>query len=113
MTFSMLRSQKRTFVAAVGLSVMALAGGAIAAEPDTNGVEAVFHRLSADQYKQVIADIFGPTIKVAGRFEPDNRAEGLLAVGSSKISVTATGFQQYDSMARGIANQVVSAQHRG
>jgi hypothetical protein len=70
-------------------------------------------RLTQQEYKQIIADVFGPTIKLGGRFEPDLRDAGLLAVGASEVSVTASGFEQYDAMARTIATQVVDEQHRG
>jgi hypothetical protein len=69
-------------------------------------------RITQDQYRQIIADVFGRTIKLGGRFEPDQRDAGLLAVGASEVSVTASGFEQYDDMARAIAAQVVDEQHR-
>jgi hypothetical protein len=65
-------------------------------------------RLTEAQYRQSITDIFGAEIKIAGRFEPDVRREGLLAVGASEVAVTRAGFEQYDVMARNIAAQVVS-----
>jgi hypothetical protein len=69
-------------------------------------------RITQDQYRQIVADIFGKTIKLGGRFEPDQRDGGLLAVGASQVSVTASGFEQYDDMARAISAQVVDEQHR-
>jgi len=72
----------------------------------------VTRRLTADQYKQTIADIFGQTIKIGGRFEPDIRENGLVAIGAGKVSVTAAGIEQYDAMARSIATQVLNEQHR-
>ena len=69
-------------------------------------------RLSEDQYRQTIADVFGPTIKVGGRFEPEIRRDGLLATGAGQVSVTASGLEQYDAMAHDIAEQVVSEKHR-
>jgi hypothetical protein len=69
-------------------------------------------RLSPEQYRHAIADVFGPDIEVAGRFEPDNRREGLNAIGSSHVTVTPSGFEQYEAMADYIAAQVVSAEHR-
>jgi hypothetical protein len=69
-------------------------------------------RLSQVQYRHIIADVFGPTIKVGGRFEPDIRLDGLLAVGASSVSVTASGLEDYDKIARGIAAQVVSPENR-
>ncbi|MBY0511430.1 MAG: DUF1592 domain-containing protein, partial [Rhodospirillaceae bacterium] len=70
-------------------------------------------RLTQDQYRQSIADVFGPDIKVAGRFEPDLRSEGLFAVGSAQVSITPAGFEQFNTMARTIAAQVVDQSHRG
>ena len=61
----------------------------------------------------MIADVFGPTIKIEGRFEPDVRDNGLFAVGAGHVGVTSAGMEQYDAMARGIAAQVVSEEHRG
>ena len=37
-------------------------------------------RLTESQYRQAVADVFGDDITVGGRFEPENRVEGLLAV---------------------------------
>jgi hypothetical protein len=70
-------------------------------------------RLRPDQYRRVIADVFGPTIRIDGRFEPDVREDGLFAVGAGHVGVTSAGMEQYDAMARGIAAQVVSEEHRG
>ena len=70
-------------------------------------------RITHEQYQQIVADVFGKSIKIGGRFEPDQRDSGLIAVGASQVSVTASGFEQYDDMARSIAAQVVDEQHRG
>jgi hypothetical protein len=69
-------------------------------------------RLSEAQYRQSIADIFGEDIKVVGRFEPEARRDGLLAVGDSQIGVSPAGFEQYYAMARDISSQIVDPQHR-
>jgi len=69
-------------------------------------------RLTADQYRQAVADSFGPDIEIVGRFEPDNRREGLVAVGSAWVTVTPSGFEQYEAMANYIAKQVVSEENR-
>jgi hypothetical protein len=69
-------------------------------------------RLTAEQYRHAISDAFGPEIEVAGRFEPDNRRDGLIAIGSAWVTVTPSGFEQYEAMARSIAEQVVSEAHR-
>jgi hypothetical protein len=69
-------------------------------------------RLTGEQYRQIIGDVFGPTVVVDGIFEPDPRKDGLLAVGSSSVSVTETGLEQYDALALKVATQVVDREHR-
>ena len=81
-------------------------------EPKSAGGPPQIRRLTESQYRHAIADIFGGDIKVAGRFEPDIRADGLLAVGSGKVTVTPSGFEQYDAIAQGIALQAVDEKHR-
>ena len=70
------------------------------------------HRLSSSQYRNTIADVFGPDIELGGRFEPGVRIDGLLEAGLGGVSVTASGMEQYDAMARKIAAQVVDERHR-
>lgn len=82
------------------------------AEPQSPGASAAARRLRPDQYRRIIADVFGPTVKVEGRFEPDLRDSGLFAVGAGHVGVTSAGIEQYDAMARGIAAQVVSEPRR-
>ena len=76
------------------------------------GGPVVMRRLTAQQYRQIIEDAFGASIALGGRFEPDRREAGLVAVGAGRASITASGFEQYDKMARAIAAQVVDARHR-
>jgi hypothetical protein len=78
--------------------------------PAGNGV--VVRRLSQEQYHTIIADVFGPGMKIGGRFEPVPREEGLLAVGAARVGLTTSGFEQYDAMARTVAAQVVDPVHR-
>jgi hypothetical protein len=70
-------------------------------------------RLSESEYRNSIADIFGPGIEVQGRFEPDRRVGGLLSASSAILSITPAGFEAYAKMADAIAAQVVDAKHRG
>ena len=71
-----------------------------------------FRRLTESEYRNSIADIFGPNIQVQGRFEPEVRVGGLLASSTSTLSVTAAGFQSYAKIADSIAKQVVSPEMR-
>jgi hypothetical protein len=81
-------------------------------EPASSGGPAAFRRLDEAQYKYSIEDIFGPGIKIPGRFEPPLRAEGLLAIGDSSVVVTPSGFEQYEFKAREIAVQVMAQDRR-
>lgn len=96
----------------VGLLATAVIASAAGADPAPQKRLVAMRRITQDQYRQIIADVFGPTIKIAGRFEPDQREGGLIAVGAGEASITVSGFEQYDGMARGIADQVVDANHR-
>ena len=71
-------------------------------------------RITEAQYRNTIADIFGPDIKVAGRFEPIVRpAHELIASGASDAAISPTGIENFDAMARVIAAQVFDEKHRG
>ncbi|HEY4366228.1 MAG TPA: DUF1592 domain-containing protein [Steroidobacteraceae bacterium] len=120
MNKSMCRSPRQSLprparMLAAGLLTLALAApsmGAFAASTDANSASQVWLRLSPSQYKQVIRDIFGPSIAVTGRFEPEIRDKGLMAIGSREASVTDAGLERYDALARGIAAQVVDERNR-
>jgi hypothetical protein len=99
------------FAALAVLGILSLAGCG-PSEPKTAGAPVGAQRLSAAQYRQVISDVFAPDIKLGGRFEPGMRKNGLLAVGASAVAMSPSGFEQYDTMARAIAGQVVDAKHR-
>ncbi len=97
-------------VFALATSLLPVVGeGANAASP----LEENFtRRLTPEQYKRAISDIFGRDIKIGGRFDPGVRVDGLLEVGAGQVSVSPSGMEQYDSMARSIAQQVVDEKHR-
>src|SRR5476649_1503366 len=106
-------SARRTFGALGMVAALALVGcGQKDDAPATKGGPISLRRLTEPEYRQIIADVFGTTIKVPGRFEPDVRDNGLIAVGTSRESVAGTGLEQYDLTARGIAAQVVDEAHR-
>src|SRR5690349_20846123 len=69
--------------------------------------------ITGDQYRNTIADIFGSDISIVGRFDQPVRTDGLLAVGAGLGSMTPASFEQFDTMARSIADQVVSPSRRG
>ena len=77
------------------------------------GQVAGMRRLTEAQYRNSIADIFGPDIKVAGRFEPIVRpVHELIATGASASTISPAGLEQFDAMARNIAAQVFAPDRR-
>jgi hypothetical protein len=69
-------------------------------------------RLTQAEYRNSVADIFGPEIEVRGSFEPTLRIAGLQAASTSTLSVTPVGFESFTQMADSIATQVVSEKLR-
>jgi len=69
-------------------------------------------RLSNEQYRNVIADVFGSHIIVAGEADSLLRTDGLLALGARTARITPSGFEKYYGMARSIAKQVVNERNR-
>lgn len=102
----------KSAVAVAILTTAAMTGCSSSKEPQTDGGPIVIRRLTGEQYRHSIADVFGSDIKIAGRFEPGVRKEGLLAVGAGTVTITPAGFEQFQKMARSIAAQVVDEQHR-
>lgn len=69
-------------------------------------------RLTESQYRQSVADVFGRDIKISGRFEPEVRRDGLIAIGSGEAAISTSGMEQYFAMAASIAEQATDAGHR-
>jgi hypothetical protein len=103
---------KIRFPALIACLAATLLSACGSSEPKSAGAPPSVRRLSQEQYRQSIADIFDADIKFGGRFEPEIRQDGLLAVGASSVSITSAGFEQYDGMAREIADQVLSPVRR-
>ena len=105
-----MRHSARTLIFLCGLCI---AGTATPVSAATQGPYlAGLRRLTETQYRNSIADIFGPGIVVQGKFEPDRRIAGLLAAGSASLSISPSGFEAYAKMADGIARQVVDEKNR-
>lgn len=86
-------------------------GGPPIASPVEPGPVAM-RRLTEPQYRASIEDVLGDGLSIAGRIEPDNRRSGQLAVGSSYVSVTPSGFEQYEAVARSLAEQALAPERR-
>ena len=52
-------------------------------------------RLTQGEYRNSIADIFGPQIEVRGVFEPDRRVGGLQAASTAVLSLTWRGGSHF------------------
>jgi len=89
----------------------ATTGGPPIASPLEPGPVAM-RRLTEAQYRASVADVLGDGLSIAGRIEPDNRRSGQLAVGSSYVSVTPAGFEQYETVARSLAEQALAPERR-
>jgi hypothetical protein len=87
--------------------------GPTPAPPIAKAGPAAMRRLTAPQYRATIADVLGEGAVAPGRFEPDQRVSGLLAVGAADVSVSPSGFEQYDAMAREVARRALDPARRG
>lgn len=89
------------------------AGGARAVVRPQGARIVAMRRLTEAQYRNAIADIFGPDVRPVGRFEPIVRvAHQLIASGATNAAISPTGLEQFDTMARGVAAQVFDDRHR-
>ena len=89
-----------------------LAGVQAASGNDLASHEIFARRLTPEQYRTIIADVFGSSIKIGGRVDPAPRVDGLIEVGAAQVSVSPSSMEQYESIARSVAAQVTDAQHR-
>ena len=81
-------------------------------EPDPVGGPIVMRRLTESQYRATVASIFGPEVPIPARFERGQRAEGLMAVGTSKSGMSPFSVEQYNAAAQAIAATVVGEKNR-
>jgi len=99
-----------TSIGFLALGLLVAISGAVQAADNRHMVQV--RRLNEQEYRQSIADIFGPTITVQGVFEPDTRIDGLLATSSTILSITPSGFSALSALADGVAAQVVDEKNR-
>ncbi len=102
---------RKSFLVAATISV-ALLAGCDSPAPTREGAPATMRRLTQEQYKNIIADVFGPDINIAGRMDPDLRKDGLLQIGATEATFTPGNLEQYDALARGIATEVLAEKRR-
>src|SRR5690242_10782295 len=109
-----MRSSLQELIHRVLSLTMALFGAAavLAAPPAENSYVASLRRLTEQEYRNSIADIFGKEIEVRGTFEPTVRSNGLAAVSTASLSVTPVGFESFSKMANDTAAQVTDEKYR-
>lgn len=89
------------------------AGPAIQPGPAATMRIVAMRRLTEAQYRNTIADVFGPDIRVAGRFEPIVRpAHEMIARGAREAAVSPAGLENFDALARIVAGQVFDEARR-
>lgn len=64
-------------------------------------------RLTAVQYGNVMTDLFGDGVLLPSSLDPDQRIEGLFAVGSAYTTISSYGVEKYEGAAYDIAEQVM------
>jgi len=108
-----MRSSSQDLIRVLSLT-MALFGGAavLAAPPAEYSYVASLRRLTEQEYRNSIADIFGKEIEVRGSFEPTKRTGGLEAASTALLSVTPVGLESFNKMADDIAAQVTAEKYR-
>ena len=114
---SIWRSVCHRFAARAGTLFLAGAFGLLLTacsepEPVIPGSEPSLRRLTEEQYRNIIADLFGEHIIIAGRFDPILRQDGLIAIGAGNATISASSFDKYEKLARSIAEQVVNEENR-
>jgi hypothetical protein len=101
----------------VGLLLVALTSCSSSGEGSSRSVEVdagpvALRRLTAEQFARSIRDVLGEHITVPSRIDPDDRRDGLLAVGATFASVTPSGLEKYEAAASAVAKQALDAAHR-
>jgi hypothetical protein len=102
-------------LAALLLSTIALSTGLCAGSPAASAAKSEvvsLRRLTQAEYRNSIADIFGPDIEIRGTFEPALRMGGLQSTSTGVLSITPAGFESYTKMADSIAIQVTAEKYR-
>src|SRR5579872_1812767 len=93
--------------------MLVICGAVSMAAPPTNSSYVVsLRRLTEQEYRNSITDVFGKGIEVRGTFEPTIRSNGLAAVSTASLSVTPVGFESFSKMANDIAGQVTAEKYR-
>ena len=80
--------------------------------PDVPATAPTLKRLTGPQYANAIRDLFGDGIVLPANLEPDQRIEGLYAVGAARTTISSYGVEKYESTAFSVAAQVMEDPER-
>jgi hypothetical protein len=69
--------------------------------------ESRLHRLTRSQIHSSLVDLFGDSIVLPQKLEPDTAIEGLIAIGASRTSISPRGVEQAEQAAYDVAAQVM------
>lgn len=75
--------------------------------PDASATPPTLKRLTTPQYAHAMRDLFGEGLVLPATLEPDQRIEGLYAVGAARTTISSYGVEKYESAAFSVADQVL------
>lgn len=104
---------RKKFLFAVSVFLVLAGLGQVPAWAADSSEVVGLRRLTEQEYRNSIADIFGKDIAVQGVFEPGKRVGGLIEASTAILSITPVGFDSYSKMADSIALQVTNEKNRG
>jgi hypothetical protein len=65
-------------------------------------------RLTLEQYKNSVADLLGPGVKVPADFEPDTSLSGFASIGASLVSLSPHLVEQLETASLALAHQALA-----
>ncbi len=83
------------------------ATAALGPAPEATPPTPRLRRLTQPQYRNALADLFGPTLVAPAQLEPDLRDAGLQSIGAATTALSPRGVEQYEQAAFEVARQVV------
>ena len=94
------------------LAGLVLAGCGQNSPPPVEPEPPALRLLTEDQYRNIIADVFGQHILVTGRFNPLFRTNGLRSLGARSAEITPASMKNFERMAQLISEQVFAPENR-
>jgi len=70
--------------------------------------EAGLRRLTLPQYRNSLADLFGPTALPTTEFEPDGALSGFASIAAARLAVSATITEEFETAALEVAHKALS-----